>query len=109
MPQLAVLLAPALAGALAAAPLAARADQPGLGEALIKEGARLFLRGLLREMEPHMDQILQWQDLARKLGDLSDYQIPEVLPNGDILIRRRPGAPPRADLPEVGEGGRVDL
>jgi hypothetical protein len=106
MQRLAIVLAPALAGALAVAPLAVRADEPSAGNALIEEGAKLLLRGMLKEMGPQMDQILQLQDLARKIGDPSNYQMPEVLPNGDILIRRKPGAPPRADLPE---GGKVDL
>ena len=44
------------------------------------------------------------------IDDLSAYEMPERLPNGDIIIRRIPEAsPPVQDAPEVGEGGDVEL
>ncbi|MCA2009910.1 hypothetical protein LCM17_00265 [Cereibacter sphaeroides] len=45
------------------------------------------LRGLLGDMLGAVNPYLQ--DLAEMLGDLSGWHAPEVLPNGDILIRRR--------------------
>jgi hypothetical protein len=38
-------------------------------------------------------------DLADKLGDLTGWHSPEVLENGDILIRRRRPTDPPADQP----------
>lgn len=51
------------------------------------------LRDMMQGMEPAFDQAL---DYMRRLGAIDDplnYQMPEVLPNGDIIIRRRPDAP----------------
>jgi hypothetical protein len=45
------------------------------------------------------------QALAQILGDLDQYEPPEVLPNGDVILRRKPPPPPRVDAP----GPEVDL
>ena len=55
------------------------------------------LRELERELAPLLDGLGQridptLRDLGEMLGDLSGWEAPEVLPNGDILIRRRPPA-----------------
>ena len=95
-----------LTASLAAAPLAAQENALPEGEMregadLMQDGARRLFRGLLSEMEPH---IRQMEDLARLLGDFDAYQAPEVLPNGDILIRRKPpGVPPGLQPPGEGE------
>lgn len=49
-----------------------------------------FFQGLRDQIAPLITQIdpLMGQ-LAELLGDLSGWHAPEVLPNGDILIRRR--------------------
>lgn len=74
-------------------PLVARADDAPAGGDLIDRGAQMLLQGLIDQMTPAL------RDLGRQLGDLSDYRLPEVLPNGDIIIRRKvpivPGAPGR--------------
>lgn len=75
---------------------------PERGFSLMEEGAKLFFRGLMSEMEPaiaEMGRALgELEPMARQLSDLIDditaYQMPEVLDNGDILIRRKPDAPP---------------
>jgi len=66
---------------------------------LFSEGARRLMEGLAGEMAP---LLLQLEGLV---DDLTSYQTPEILPNGDIIIRRRPDAP---DLPPPPEGS-VDL
>ena len=54
-------------------------DAPGL----IERGMRMMVEGLMAEMGPAMDQL-------RELTDRLDaYHPPEVLPNGDIIIRRK--------------------
>lgn len=133
--SLAVSLAPALP--LTAQILPAEAgdeDQEGdvgQGFDLLQEGAGLLLRGLLQEIEPRLNELgALADDMAREiepaLRALSDemgpalaellsridnirhYEAPEILDNGDILIRRRPDAPPhRAPAPE--EEGPIDL
>ncbi|MBD3764479.1 MAG: AAA+ family ATPase, partial [Rhodobacterales bacterium] len=62
----------------------------------IEEGARLMLRGLMSELDPtlqEMGRALQELEpalraLVETMGDIRWYEAPEVLPNGDILIRR---------------------
>ena len=70
--------------ALAAAPIAAQdVTEEEQGRSLMEEGARLFFEGIQREMGPAL------RDLMGEIGDLSAFHAPEVLPNGDILLRRK--------------------
>ena len=100
----AVILSVALA--LSAAPAVAQEEGGGAasdldeGFSLLEEGTRLLLRGLLSEMEPAL------RELQGALRELDAYHPPEVLPNGDIIIRRKE---PLQAGPEAGEGGEVDL
>lgn len=84
-----------LALGVSASPL--RADDIDRGATLLDQGAQLLLKGLLDQVTPAL------KDLGRQIGDLSDYYLPEILPNGDILIRRKvplvpvlPGTPGNA-------------
>lgn len=72
------------------------------GFSLLEEGTRLLLRGLLSEMEPAL------RDLQGALRDLDAYHPPEVLPNGDIIIRRKEPLTPDVE-DGIGEGGEVEL
>lgn len=84
------------------------------GFSLMEEGAQLLLKGLMSEMEPTLDEMGKalsemepaLKDLQPKMlellalvDDLTNYQAPERLENGDILIRRKPGAPVAPPLP----------
>ncbi|MCR8722976.1 AAA+ family ATPase [Frigidibacter sp. ROC022] len=94
----------ALAAALAA-PVAHADGDADEGLDLMQEGAKMIFRHMMRDMGP---QISQMESLARILGDWEQYEMPEVLPNGDILIRRKPpGVPPGLQGPP-GEG-EIDL
>ncbi|WP_432449284.1 hypothetical protein [Aliiroseovarius marinus] len=67
-------------------------ENPELSEGaeLLSEGFRLLLEGLANEVEPLAEEWSKgWAELARKFGDMQVYYPPEVLPNGDIIIRRR--------------------
>ena len=72
--------------------------QDETGRDLMGEALRLFMKGLMDEMEPAVN------GLEGFLQDLNGYHAPEVLPNGDIIIRRKTPE-------EQGEidGGEVDL
>jgi hypothetical protein len=121
-------IAPLLVAALLAQPVLA--ETPGQGRApappaptdegfsLIEEGAKLILREMFDNMAPAMEEardglgaaMKEWgpalSDLVAKVGDLSAYHAPEVLPNGDILIRKKR---PR-DTPLVpGPDGEIEL
>ena len=63
-----------------ATPLAAQEER---GRDLMAEALRLFMQGFMAEMEPALE------DLEGFLEDFNAYHPPEVLPNGDIIIRRK--------------------
>ncbi len=115
------------AAAIALLPLSATAqDSDEDGFSLMEEGARMFLRGMMDEaepalrelrrlvedMEPAMRQFVQemgpaLNDLAEKIDDFSNYHPPEMLPNGDIILRRKVPMPAAPEAP--GENGEIDL
>lgn len=85
-------------------------DAPGL--TLMERGALMFMEGILKEMEPAIEELSELTDqmgpalkeFAQEMGpklkemlneveDWSVYDAPEILPNGDIIIRRKPEAP----------------
>ena len=76
---------------LAALPAHAQEAEGDEGLDLMGEALRLFMRGLLEEMEPALE------DMGTLLENLDAYHPPEVLPNGDIIIRRKR---PEVPLPE---------
>lgn len=69
----------------------------GEGLSLMEQGATLLFRGLMTEMEPALKDLQGLAgemgpallDLQEKIGDFTNYHVPEVLPNGDIIIRRK--------------------
>ncbi|GAA0294370.1 AAA+ family ATPase [Rhodovulum strictum] len=69
------------------------------GMDLLGQGMRLLFRGLGDELEPALRDLAEtMQPALRRLIEIVDdfdaYQMPERLPNGDIIIRRKPDAPP---------------
>lgn len=92
------------------------------GLTLMERGAKMFMEGILKEMEPAIDDFADLADqmgpalknfaeeMGPRLGALMDevedwslYEAPEVLPNGDIIIRRKPDAPKEKpeEMPQV--------
>ena len=110
----ALALAAAFSVALPANPLAAQeggtsSGNPDLAEGaeMLSEGFKKLFRGLLDELEPAGDAAEQgWNDLVDWLGDLSAYEAPEQLPNGDILIRRKEPLTPGTGVTEPPVKGR---
>ena len=116
-----IVLTTALAVALA---LPAQADETTNQEnpGLMEKGARLLFEGLVQEMQPALRDMegLSEQlepalrgfvenmgpalgDLLGQIEDFSKYHPPEILPNGDIILRRKSAKEIKA--PE----GEVDL
>ncbi|MFW5642160.1 MAG: AAA+ family ATPase [Roseicyclus sp.] len=118
-------LAPLVLSLALAGPVAAQGeDETAEGFDLLREGSRMILEGLLEELRPMMDEARPFfedemlpflERLGSLIDDLSAYEQPERLPNGDIIIRRAPDRPlpapdaPDGDMPEVGEDGAVEL
>ncbi|MBV0892344.1 hypothetical protein KTN05_10825 [Paracoccus sp. Z118] len=59
------------------------------------EGLFGALEGTAQELAPALSEV---GDL---IDDIGNYQRPERLPNGDIVIRRRPDAPPPPPTAEI--------
>ncbi|WP_163846874.1 hypothetical protein [Pseudooceanicola aestuarii] len=103
-------------------------SEDGLG--LMGRGARMLMEGLMQEMEPALDDLEGMADtigpalrsfasemgpafsrLMGEIKDFSDYEAPVILPNGDIVIRRKPEADPYTPSPRVepNPDGTIDL
>lgn len=83
---------------LVVAPLQVQAGDEDMREGLnlLEQGTRLLLEGLMSELGPAL------KNLEDMVIDLNAYHAPEVMPNGDIIIRRK--------LPvEQSENGEIDL
>ena len=72
-----------------------------------------MMRELMDEIGPEMERMMtdivpQLQELSELLGGMVHYEMPEILPNGDIIIRRKQDAPP---LPDdfLNDNGAIDL
>ena len=115
-----------LATSLAFSPVTAQTTEAEDGFSLMEEGARLLLRGLMTEMEPGMNDFRelmkefgpQINAMVAQLGprlemmldlvdDFKNYGNPEILPNGDIIIRRNPDAP--SIEPHEDSDGEIEL
>ena len=100
-------LAFALAFALAL-PAQADSSKAEEGFGLMEKGARLLFEGLLQEMQPALRDMGGLSEqlepalrgfvenmgpalggLLEQVEDFSKYHPPEVLPNGDIILRRK--------------------
>lgn len=105
-------------------PVPVHAQQQDDGFNLMEEGAKLFFRGLMSEMEPALDEMERTlremqplmqdfvtqmgpalRDIMEKVDDWTQYDPPVMLPNGDILIRRKTPLTPDAAPPD----GKIDL
>ncbi|WP_170331657.1 hypothetical protein [Ruegeria arenilitoris] len=91
------------------------------GKSLMEQGAELFFKGLRQEMEPTLEDLQglvsqfgpamqsffeqmgpALAELAGEIEDWSAYEPPEILPNGDIIIRKKP-LQDQPDAPEKTE------
>ncbi|NRB05424.1 MAG: hypothetical protein HRU30_19400 [Rhodobacteraceae bacterium] len=94
-------------------------------DSLMERGAQMLLEGLLQRMEPTLDDL---QGFAEEVGpaldsflaemgpalsglldqveDWSRYHPPEILDNGDIIIRRKT---PEETSPEAEPEGSIEL
>ncbi len=89
--------------ALLAAPALAQDTSESVDEgfSLLREGARILMESMLKEMEPTLRDMQddlgnalremepQLRALGNMIGDIRNYHAPEKLPNGDIIIRRK--------------------
>jgi hypothetical protein len=107
-----MILAACCAVSFTAAAFAQEEGEADRGLSLMERGAQLFMEGILKEMEPALGDMAELGDrvgpalrdfaeqmgpaLAKLLDEVEDwslYEAPETLPNGDIIIRRKPDPP----------------
>ncbi len=106
--------------AVLATPVGAEQEtQPDPGRGLMERGVELFLEGLTQEMAPALNDLREmaeqfgpamqsfleemgpaFAEILSEVKDWSRYEPPEILPNGDIIIRRKPDP---KDEPQEGE------
>lgn len=102
------------------------------GRSLMERGADLFFEGLKREMAPTLDEAARLfseigpsmrsflaemgpalSEIAEKVEDWSVYERPEILPNGDIILRRKEPLPedktPKGSEPTAAPDGSIEL
>lgn len=85
-----------LAASLAIAPAyggSAESGEGADGRPLSEELDKVF-RGLMEQMKPALDELLETLEVLENIDSIEHYERPEILPNGDIIIRRREDAPP---------------
>lgn len=89
-------------------------DKAETGPSLMERGAQMFLDGMKQELAPTLEGLSEFgenlgpsigrfvsemgpafADLLDKVEDWSVYEAPEILPNGDIIIKRKPEEPPK--------------
>jgi len=58
------------------------------------------LRQMMKDLKPAWDEAVGMLRSFEAIDDPRHYQLPEILPNGDIIIRRRPDAPDYAPHPQ---------
>lgn len=113
--------------------LPAAAQEEGEGKSLMEQGAELFFEGLRKEMAPSLESLQGFAEelgpsmlafieemgpalaeLAATVQDWSAYHAPEMLPNGDIIIRKKtkedaPEATPPQQMPQPPEIEGTDI
>ncbi|MEM0947382.1 MAG: hypothetical protein AAGK37_08255 [Pseudomonadota bacterium] len=115
--RIAVAFAICLAALPAAAQNAGDEDDP-MG--LIERGSRMLLEEFLNRLDPALEDLQReigpaLEALQDQLGRLDAYHPPEILPNGDIILRRKtpietdPVPEPDTDPAPVPDDGAIEL
>jgi len=81
-----------LAAGLAIAP--AHGGSEDTDESPLSEELDKVFRGLMEQMKPALDELLETLEVLENIDSIEHYERPEIMPNGDIIIRRREDAPP---------------
>ncbi|MCV6823790.1 MULTISPECIES: hypothetical protein [Halocynthiibacter] len=97
MKRFALALVSSVCVALAAPVAMAQDEQMEEGADLVERGMRLLFEGLMEEIKPNLNEMMDLgEEIAPKvqalidlMGNAENYEAPEILPNGDILIRKK--------------------
>ncbi len=86
-----------------ASPALAQSDELD-PEVPLSENIERMFRELMDEVGPAIDELSEALSIFDEIDGIENYQRPEIMPNGDIIIRRREDAPPyipKSDDPGV--------
>jgi hypothetical protein len=116
----------ALVAALAAHPVSAQQDDGG--SRLMEQGLQLFLDGLREEMSPALENMRKlaedygpaissfleemgpaFGEMLDEVKDWSAYEAPEILPNGDIILRKKQVPEPEITPIDPPPQGQTDI
>jgi len=125
MKQIFIAITAGFFAAMPATPVLSEDSTKNGGTSLIEDGAKMFLEGLMREFEPAMKDLQGLADtmqpamrsflremgpalgdILEKVQDFSAYHAPEILPNGDIIMRKK--TPKEMDVPEAETEGEIE-
>ena len=83
--------------------LAQQANPPSIIPQLkLPEQLNETFREMMEDLKPTLDETFRLMDSFGTIGDPRHYHLPEVLPNGDIILRRKDDAPPvEPEAPEA--------
>lgn len=116
-----LLSVPVLAAPLLSAPVLAEtpappasADELDQGLSLMEQGAQMLLEHLMGKVEPSLNDMTdalkevqpKLMELMAMMDDIKNFHAPELMPNGDIIIRRK--TPAELKLQEL-QGGETEL
>ncbi|MBS0565531.1 MAG: AAA+ family ATPase [Proteobacteria bacterium] len=111
----------ALCLVLAAGPVAAEEGRAASGDGLFDLGARMVIGALIDRAGPQLQELRDTLEvaagfvpalraLAGAIDDPRNYAPPVMLPNGDIILRRRAPLPlPGPEAPSHALSGAIDL
>ena len=87
------------------------AESPDAEERPLSKELDQIFRDMIEQMKPALDELLDTLEVLEGIDSIEHYERPEILPNGDIIIRRRDDAPPLpendGEEPETGPGVRT--
>ena len=69
-------------------------ERSGEPEPPISERVEGIIRDLVESMQPALEELRSTFEVFERVDSFEHYEKPEILPNGDIIIRRRDDAPP---------------
>ncbi|MDH3668147.1 MAG: hypothetical protein OEN23_14560 [Paracoccaceae bacterium] len=72
-------------------------------EVPLSENIERMFRELMDEVGPAIDELSEALSIFDEIDSLEHYEGPEIMPNGDIIIRRREDAPPY--IPQTDDPG----
>lgn len=102
-------LLPAVLALALLAPLPTAADDPSSALDELKERFDRSWEELMGTLGPSLDRLARTLETIERIDSLENYEDPEILPNGDIILRRRADAPPLPDpAPETAPAPGVD-